>query len=173
MTSQFEEDDFLFHCKTKRSQMLFEFWFLVSCFIIGTISLILIVNDGFEFKSSIRISAISALGGFFGGWVFVTKWFYRVTARGKDNQKKWQWEPHKIYWRIFTPFISSIVSVALFSITVSNIFPLVTLNKDSCFATFGFSFLMGYFSDIILSKLFDWTTLMWGGKGSNGEGKYL
>lgn len=162
-------DDYVFYFDSRKGQMLFEFWLLVVLLVLSVIAIIFNIINIFGLSPSIRTSAFSVIGGFLGGWVFVTKWFYRVTARGKDNQKKWRWEPHKIYWRIFTPFISAIVAFALYSITISGIFTLITLNRNSNHAAFGLCFLLGYFSDILLSKMFDWTTLMWGSKDQKGE----
>lgn len=159
-----DNEEFIFYFKTKKSQILFEFWYLVVIFIVFAIVLFLINLNVIPLNFSTKRALYSFFGGFYGGWVFDTKWFYRVTARGKNNQKTCKWEAHKIYWRILTPFLSATLSFAIYAVTISNIIPFITVNANSGMAAFGFSFVMGCFSDIAFNKLVEWTVVLWGGK---------
>lgn len=109
-----------------------------------------------EIRHADKLVIFAALGGFLGGWVYDAKWFYRVTARGKNNQHGFPWQPHKFYWRILTPFLSGIVALATFLLGTTDFLPIAIKNKDSARAAFAICFLLGYFSDLVLSRLAAW-----------------
>lgn len=111
-------------------------------------------SGGLQHQDKLILFAIA--GGFLGGWVYDTKWFYRVTARGKNDQYKFPWQPHKFYWRIFTPFLSSLVALSTLMLAYSDFLPIAIKSKDSARAAFAICFLFGYFSDLLLSRLASW-----------------
>ena len=82
------------------------------------------------------------LFGLLGGITFDIKYFYRAVARG-------QWHEDRIFWRIFTPWVSiplSLVMAAIMNKTVieSNIAIAICIG-----------FFSGYFSDDAIGKMSD------------------
>lgn len=141
-----------------KSQITFEFWYLVTLFIISvsTILFVQILAPSLGLMHKDKISILAFLGGLLGGWVYDTKWFYRVTARGKRDQYGFPWQPHKFYWRVFTPFLSGMVAFAAFLLISIEFLPISIKNKESAKAAFSICFLLGYFSDLVLSRLAAW-----------------
>lgn len=139
-------------------QIKFEFWYLVLLFVIASATTLClqIFGDIAGLKHADKLALFAVLGGFFGGWVYDTKWFYRVTARGKNNQYDFPWQPHKFYWRILTPFLSGIVAFATFLLASADFLPIAIKNKESARTAFAICFLLGYFSDLVLSRLAAW-----------------
>lgn len=149
---QIEPDSFSFF-KSDKNQIIFEFVYLVATMILACTCLWLIHVRYFSFDSPTRWFLYSLIGGFLGGWSFDARWFYRVTARGKDTQYAWKWEANKIYWRILIPFISAIIAFATYLAGISEIIPIVSINIGSGTDAFAFSFVIGYFSDTAIGKL--------------------
>lgn len=141
-----------------QSQIKFEFFYLIFLFAFATTTTLLLqlYSTSAEISHANKVYLFSMLGGFMGGWVYDTKWFYRVTARGKNDQYKFPWQPHKFYWRILTPFLSSIVAFCMYLLLVSDFLPIQIPNIDSGRLAFSLSFLLGYFSDLVLSRLAAW-----------------
>lgn len=141
-----------------KSQIAFEFAYLVLLLITTCMGLFVLQiygkNFGLEHHDKLILFALG--GGFLGGWVYDTKWFYRVTARGKNDQYKFPWQPHKFYWRIFTPFLASLVALATFLLASSDFLPIAIKSKESAKSAFAICFLFGYFSDLLLSRLAAW-----------------
>jgi len=98
----------------------------------------------------------AGLGGLLGGWAYDVKWFYRAIGRGKNNQHPWKYEENKFYWRIFVPFLSAVTGFSFFALIISDMFQLITTKKISGATAYSFSFVTGYFSDIVYSKLANW-----------------
>lgn len=144
--------------ESDKSQIAFEFWYLVALFSLacGTIIVIQLFGSYAGLRHPDKLALLATLGGFLGGWVYDAKWFYRVTARGKNNQYGFPWQPHKFYWRILTPFLSGIVALATFLLATADFFPITIKNKESARAAFAICFLLGYFSDLVLSRLAAW-----------------
>jgi hypothetical protein len=144
--------------RSDKSQIVFEFWYLIALFFVACGALLLIQIFGMHggLRHSDKLALFAAIGGFLGGWVYDAKWFYRVTARGKSNQYGFPWQPHKFYWRIFTPFLSGIVALATFFLGTTDFLPVAIKNKESARAAFAICFLLGYFSDLVLSRLAAW-----------------
>lgn len=144
--------------KSDKSQIVFEFFYLVFLLVTTCTGLFVAqiygMNFGLQHHDKLILFALG--GGFLGGWVYDTKWFYRVTARGKDDQYKFLWQPHKFYWRIFTPFLASLVALASFLLATSDFLPIVIKSKESAKSAFAICFLFGYFSDLLLSRLAAW-----------------
>jgi hypothetical protein len=141
-----------------KTQIVFEFFYLVSIFLAAAALMVCLQLFGKSFGLSHpdKLSLFALLGGFFGGWVYDAKWFYRVTARGKSNQYAFPWQPHKFYWRILTPFLAGLVAFATFSLAMAEFVPIAIKNKDSARSAFALCFLLGYFSDLVLSRLAAW-----------------
>jgi len=143
--------------KNDKTQIQFEFWYLVVVFLIAVCAMLLIQL----FASSIlahadKLAIFAVIGGFLGGWVYDAKWFYRVTARGRSNQYKFPWHPHKFYWRILTPFLTSLVAFCTYLLACSDFLPIAVKHRDSARTAFAICFLLGYFSDLVLSRLAAW-----------------
>lgn len=158
-----ERDDLVPYFKTNKSQIIFEFFYLIALVTCCVVLVLLIHLQVFMLEPRTKLLAFAALGGILGGWTFDAKWFYMVTAKGKDNEKKWNWEYHKFYWRIFTPFVAGILSFSLFMLGNSGVVQIKIGSGDSSAAAFSFCFVMGYFSDILMSKLSKLATSVSGG----------
>lgn len=138
-------------------QLKFEFFYLIAVFIIAIIGLFTVREDiYFSFSKESKWYLYAGFGGLLGGWAYDVKWFYRVTGRGKDNQYPWKYEENKFYWRFFVPFLSSVTGFSFFALISSGMFPLITIKNISGAAAYSFSFVTGYFSDIVYSKLANW-----------------
>lgn len=103
---------------------------------------------------------LAALGGFLGGWTFDAKWFYRVTARGKDDQHEQTWQKHKFYWRILIPFVAGLISFATYSLASSGSMPIHIADPKSGRVAFGFAYFVGLFMDVLLSRIAKWVEHM-------------
>jgi hypothetical protein len=141
--------------KTNKSQIIFEFFYLVCLFLVAVFFTFLVHVNFFDIDSNTKRYLLAALGAFLGAWTFDAKWFYMVTAKGRDNEKRWTWEYHKFYWRILTPFVGGILSFSLFLLGNSGVIQ-IKLGPGattSSAAGFSFCFVMGYFSDVVMTKL--------------------
>jgi hypothetical protein len=152
--------------KNTKTQIVFEFCYLIATMILASACLWSIHIGYVTVNSPTRWYLYSLIGGFLGGWAFDAKWFYRVTARGKDTQYPWKWEANKIYWRILIPFISAIVAFSIYLAGISKIIPIVSINIGSGADAFAFSFVMGYFSDTVIGKLAGVSHSLLGGEKS-------
>ena len=87
--------------KEDKSQIIFEFFYLVIIFIAACVSIFLLQIKSTELglTHDEKLALFALLGGFLGGWVYDAKWFYRVTARGRHDQYGFPWQPHKFYWK--------------------------------------------------------------------------
>lgn len=144
--------------KEDKNQIIFEFFYLIVIFAIAILLLLSIQLYGEEIgiNHNNKLMIFSVLGGFLGGWIYDAKWFYRVTARGKNNQYDFPWQPHKFYWRILTPFLSALVAFNTYLLACSDFIPIIIKNKDTAKTAFSLCFLLGYFSDLVLSRLAGW-----------------
>jgi len=144
--------------RSNKTQITFEFFYILITFIVATTMMTLIhFKIGiFSIDHNSKILVYSFIGGFLGGWTLMSKWFYRTTARGKNNQHPNLWESHKFYWRILTPFVSALIAFSIFILVSTDSLPLSIQTKESAKVAFGFSFIFGYFSDIMMSKLSKW-----------------
>jgi len=96
---------------------------------------------------SIKKLTYAWIGGTLGGTLFSTKWLYHSVARNLWNQDRF-------LWRIFTPHISGALAfsfILLISSGIISLFSPAAMEKNN--AVFGFSFLIGYFSDSAIAKL--------------------
>lgn len=143
---------------SEKTQIVFEFFYLLVMLALACTAILLIqlFSGCVGLRHADKLSIFAVLGGFLGGWVYDAKWFYRVTARGKNNQYAFSWQPHKFYWRVLTPFLSSLVAFSTFVLATSDFFPIAIKNKDSARTAFAICFFLGYFSDLVLSRLAAW-----------------
>lgn len=165
-----KSDNYVYFFKSLDEQLKFEFFYLIGVFIIGCIGLLIIRQDiYFHFSKESKWYLYAGLGGLLGGWAYDVKWFYRVIGRGRNNQYPWNYEKNKFYWRIFVPFLSAVTGFTFFTLIISGMFPLVTIKKISGASSFSFSFVTGYFSDIVYSKLANWFESILGQKNNNNK----
>jgi hypothetical protein len=144
--------------KSDKKQIVFEFFYLVFLLVVSCASIfcLQVYGQKLGMLSSDKSLFMALLGGFMGGWVYDAKWFYRVTARGKNNQYGFLWQPHKLYWRVLTPFLAALVSFSTYLLAVSEVIPIYIKNTESSKAAFSICFILGYFSDLVLSRLAAW-----------------
>lgn len=141
-----------------KTQIVFEFFYLVFLFIVACLAIFILQIKSVELgiNHDNKLALFALLGGFLGGWVYDAKWFYRVTARGKHDQYGFPWQPHKFYWRIMTPFLSALVAFSTYMLLDAGLLPIELKNKDSAKVAISICFLLGYFSDLVLSRLAKW-----------------
>lgn len=141
-----------------KKQIVFEFFYLVVIFLLACLALLVIQfgSDYIGIDHEEKIALYALLGGFLGGWVYDAKWFYRVTARGRSDQYGFPWQPHKFYWRILTPFLSSLVAFSTYMLLDAGLLPVELEDKGSAKVSISVCFVLGYFSDIVLSRLAKW-----------------
>jgi hypothetical protein len=85
------------------------------------------------------------LGGQLGGTLFGVKYLYNVVARG------W-WNVDRRLWRLFSPFLSGGLALAVAAMVDSGILGLTT-KATSGAAYFSLGFVTGYFADSALRKM--------------------
>jgi hypothetical protein len=101
------------------------------------------------------------LAGVVGGTVFAVKWLYHSVARGF-------WNVDRLSWRIFIPHISGAFSLGFIALITSGIFEI--LNRDllrSGPAVVGLGFLLGYFSDFTVGRLYEIASHLFGAPQSH------
>ncbi len=99
-----------------------------------------------------------ALFGLLGGTTFDIKYFYRAVARG-------QWHEDRLFWRIFTPWVSiplALVMGAIFSKTI------IEANNAMSMCI---GFFSGYFSDDAIGKMSDVAQVIFSRTNSGPENK--
>lgn len=85
------------------------------------------------------------LGGMLGGTLFGIKYLYKVVARGF-------WNEDRLLWRIYSPFISGGLALAIGALIDSGILGL-SAAKESATSYFSIGFIAGYFADSALAKM--------------------
>lgn len=155
-----------FDWKTKypieaRKQMRYEAIYLAVIFVVSVVLLFInwlgIISTVFtltqECANQLEYFIYFTSSGLLGGVVFGMKYFYRVRARG-------YWTQDRIYWRIFSPFIS--MSVALIVSVMASSGILNTHNDSSSSGAIAFGFFAGYFADEAVGKMYEIATLLFG-----------
>lgn len=155
-----------FDWKTKypieaRKQMRYEAIYLAVLFVMSFT--LLLINCLGKFKALFTLTEeytyqleyfiYFSSSGLLGGVIFGMKYFYRVIARG-------YWTQDRIYWRIFSPFISMSVACIVGVMTSSGI--LNTHNNSSSSGAIAFGFFAGYFADEAVGKMYEIATLLFG-----------
>lgn len=135
-----------------KHQIICEAIYLVVLFVVaGAIALLL--NLGvFPVAQQTRVYLYAFVGGLLGGWAFTMKWFYRSFARLKDGETEDRWEPRRLLWRIFTPFVAATVATAVYLAGASGAIFIKIQDTSGAFA-YAMCFFLGYFSDAVVSKM--------------------
>jgi len=155
-----------FDWKTKypieaRKQMRYEAIYLAVLFVMSFT--LLLINCLGKFKALFTLTEeytyqleyfiYFSSSGLLGGVIFGMKYFYRVIARG-------YWTQDRIYWRIFSPFISMSVACIVGVMASSGI--LTTHNNASSSGAIAVGFFAGYFADEAVGKMYEIATLLFG-----------
>lgn len=85
------------------------------------------------------------LGGMLGGTLFGIKYLYKVVARGR-------WNLDRRLWRVFSPFISGGLALAIGTLIDSGIFGLA-VKSPTASSYLSLGFISGYFADNALAKM--------------------
>ena len=85
------------------------------------------------------------LGGMLGGTLFGIKYLYKVVARGR-------WNLDRRLWRVFSPFISGGLALAIGTLIDSGIFGLA-VKSPTASSYLSLGFVSGYFADNALAKM--------------------
>ena len=104
-----------------------------------------------------RIYSFAWVSGTLGGTLFAVKWLYHSVGKGF-------WNADRLAWRLFTPHLSGAFSFGLLALATSGIFEI--LNREllrSSPAVVGTGFLLGYFSDFTVARLYKVAEHMLGG----------
>jgi len=143
--------------KVVQKAIKIEAWYLASIFIAAPI-IALILSSGILFKISwmdldkaryrtFACYALVALGGTFGGTLFDIKWLIHAVAKGR-------WHLDRKLWRYLVPLTSGGFALIFSFLISSNLITIFNPNAlNSYAASFGFGFLVGYFSDNAIAKL--------------------
>ena len=102
-----------------------------------------------------------AASGLLGGVAFGIKYFYRVVARG-------YWHQDRKTWRIMSPFLAMTLSVIVGALIDSG---LITANGPRSGAIFvSIGFLVGYFADQAIAKMYEIANVVFGASASTKAG---
>lgn len=91
--------------------------------------------------------------GLLGGTIFGIKYFYRVVSRG-------YWSIDRIYWRIFSPWISSCIALIVGSMVLSGYIGASSTPSNSSGVCIGF--VSGYFADEAVGKMSEVASALFG-----------
>ena len=82
------------------------------------------------------------LFGFFGGTVYAIKILYKALASG-------MWHQDRVLWRIFSPWVSLVLSIVIASIMADRVF------GNNYYSAVIVGFFAGYFSESAIGKLYE------------------
>jgi hypothetical protein len=120
--------------------------------------------DGARYDT-FRIYSFAWVAGTLGGTLFAVKWLYHTVAKGF-------WNADRLAWRLFTPHLSGAFSFGLIALATSGIFEI--LNREllrSSPAVVGTAFVLGYFSDFTVARLYKVAEhLLGGARDTRGRG---
>lgn len=103
--------------------------------------------------------------GTFGGTLFDLKWMYHSVARQL-------WHVDRRLWRVFTPHISGGLAFAVTALISSGVVRIFDVKAmDSHPGVVGLGFLVGYFSDSAIAKLYEVAETLFGTSGSREKHK--
>lgn len=102
--------------------------------------------------------------GLLGGTVFGIKFFYRVVARG------W-WHQDRIMWRLLSPLLAMTLAFVLGTLIDSSWIGAQNLGSAATCISIGF--LVGYFADEAIAKMYEIATVIFGAasRAKTGDGK--
>jgi hypothetical protein len=98
--------------------------------------------------ATFRVYAFAWVSGTLGGTLFAVKWLYHTVGKGF-------WHVDRFAWRLFTPHLSGGFSFGLIALATSGVFEI--LNREllrSSPAVVGTAFILGYFSDFTVARLY-------------------
>lgn len=101
------------------------------------------------------------LGGMLGGTLFGLKYLYKVVARG-------YWNVDRRLWRIFSPFMSGVLAIAIGTLLDSGILG-ISPKTNSHTYYFSLGFITGYFADSALAKMQEIATTIFGNPGQAND----
>lgn len=111
--------------------------------------------------ATFRVYAFAWVSGTLGGTLFAVKWLYHTLGKGS-------WHVDRLAWRLFTPHLSGGFSFGLIALATSGVFEI--FNREllrSSPAVVGIAFILGYFSDFTVARLYKVAKHLLG--GSYGE----
>lgn len=100
-----------------------------------------------------KIYAYYAASGMLGGITFSIKYFYRVVARG-------YWHQDRRIWRLMSPLISMVLSLIIGAMINASM--IETREPTSGAAIVSIGFLVGYFADHAIGKMYDIANVLLG-----------
>lgn len=103
--------------------------------------------------ASLEGIALYFASGLLGGTIFGLKYFYRVVARGF-------WSQDRIYWRIFSPWISACIALVVGCMVISGY--INAAHSLSPAASVCVGFITGYFADEAVGKMSEVATALFG-----------
>jgi hypothetical protein len=113
--------------------------------------------------NTFRIYSLAWVSGTLGGTLFTVKWLYHSVGKGF-------WNADRLAWRIFTPHLSGGFSFGLLALATSGVFEI--LNREllrSSPAIVGTGFVLGYFSDFTVARLYKVAEHLLGGARDDRE----
>lgn len=105
-------------------------------------------------KEAFNKYAYMFIGGLLGGVIFGLKYLYKVVARGR-------WHEDRRLWRVFSPWLSAGVAIAIGTLFDSGIVGL-SFTNDSNSGYFATGFVTGYFADRAIAKMQEVAETMFG-----------
>ena len=145
--------------------LLFVFLFSLSLIFatwMGWIASLLLLTP--EQAITLKKYAYCAASGMLGGVTFGIKYFYRVVARG-------YWHQDRRIWRLMSPLIA--MTVALIIGTMIDASLIATREPTSGAAVLSIGFLVGYFADKAIAKMYEIANVIFGPiatkKADNGK----
>jgi hypothetical protein len=115
--------------------------------------LIQLFSSNPTWDSVVKYLAYFSISGLLGGSIFGIKFFYRAVARGN-------WHMDRLYWRIFSPFVSMIVAFVVGAMVSAGI--VATQSQMSNFWAIAFGFFAGYFADEAVGLMYTIATRVFG-----------
>lgn len=108
--------------------------------------------------------AYYALSGTLGGVAFGIKYFYRAVARGF-------WHQDRIIWRLMSPYLSMTLALIIGALIDASL--ITTRGPSSAPAIVSIGFLVGYFADKAIAKMYEIANVIFGAtvsiKSDNGK----
>jgi len=105
-----------------------------------------------------------ATSGMLGGAAFGIKYFYRVVARG-------YWHQDRIIWRLKSPLLSMALAFVVGALIDASLIPTQGPISGAAFVSIGF--LVGYFADKAIAKMYEIADVIFGASATKkaGNGK--
>lgn len=97
--------------------------------------------------------AYYGLSGLLGGVAFGIKYFYRVVARGF-------WHRDRIIWRLMSPYMSMTLALIIGTLIDSSF--ITTRGPNSGPAIVSIGFMVGYFADKAIAKMYEIANVVFG-----------